>query len=1063
MSRYAAYGSLDDRIDQAGDVGFVGFNNRLRPDQLQAGMLADAQNVRMDVNGQAQVRKGVDVVNAPISVGSGGLILPFPLLGTSVPSGQFTIGTEYQILEIGTVDFVAEQGASSNTVGVSFTAIAVGTADNNSRASTSDILSCSISEASVTTGTITVTPANNSTFPILGYIPSSNLGQGSINISGSSVYTPSANGIQIYKNFTSSFLSFLVQPQGFKFSGGPETGITVKFGVINDNLITDIFGSTGFSSPSNRSDQFMIFSSNTLAVGLDFSRVTSAGEKLLFKMAYPSGVTYNSSTELIQAYNKAFIFQGGKVALENELKVSQVSQFITQNIYPGDLRTLDITCTHPHFLVGGETITTTNIPANPEFLDGPYGPVQTGKLEMPQTLISAGALIVGEEYIVYDQGSSDFTLVGASSNVRDSIKFKATGTTSGTGTARKVIDQENSFYVPIPDIGTPQGGTIENYPDMTIATAFTKVRSGTYAQPTPVPLTNINYNGGIATATAGDSDISSLRRGDELTFVEASIATSSEQSLSIFVTNLAGGCNMSLYRTTASGTDSGTPIALTLGLNTFTAPAVNFDRSVFFRFTNSSVQFNNLNHNGTQLYSSSISKTIASSGFFTALTGTFAARIGVTPTGATGNSGTSTYTIGSTITISSIPSATTFTFPTDKPNSTGLTGTVIRGSSQGLGFVRMPAPRFATYHQRRLFMPYDFSVESTPNTYKTRNILDEVIASDLQDTDTYDQFESQYRFNAGTSDFLVGLHSFAEDRLLVFNRNSIHIIANTTDLKTSTTRVLTDEVGCVAPKTIKQVGNQVLFLSDNGVYGTQFLDEYNLRGTETPLSEPINSTISRINKVAQSQSVSCYFDNRYYIAVPLDNSSKNNALLIYNFLNKQWESIDTVDDPEYNIKNLFVLGEDQERGVYAVNDAGGIHRLDFRSQDGDLTISTVGGTSNRDDIKAQLTTRQYTLGTLDRKRWKEFDFHFQSSSSEQSDVIIDIETENPDSTSSAGKLSTFNGGVLLANEDVSIRGRIGNKRGYGIQFTLKNTEGRPIIRAIEVEGATTMRSTNKAI
>ena len=53
MSRYATYGSLDDRIAQDGDVGFVGFNNRLRPDQLQAGMLSDAQNIRTDRNGQA--------------------------------------------------------------------------------------------------------------------------------------------------------------------------------------------------------------------------------------------------------------------------------------------------------------------------------------------------------------------------------------------------------------------------------------------------------------------------------------------------------------------------------------------------------------------------------------------------------------------------------------------------------------------------------------------------------------------------------------------------------------------------------------------------------------------------------------------------------------------------------------------------------------------------------------------------------------------------------------------------------------------------------------------------
>lgn len=171
----------------------------------------------------------------------------------------------------------------------------------------------------------------------------------------------------------------------------------------------------------------------------------------------------------------------------------------------------------------------------------------------------------------------------------------------------------------------------------------------------------------------------------------------------------------------------------------------------------------------------------------------------------------------------------------------------------------MPAPPFATYHQRRLFMPFQFSVNTLENSYTTRNIRDEIIGSDILDTDTYDQIFAQYRFNAGTADFVVGLHSFAEDRLLVFNRNSIHIVANTTSLKGASTQVLTDEVGCVARKSIQQVGNQVIFLSDNGVYGTQFLDEYNLRGTETPLSEPINESIQRINKNAQRECSGCLF------------------------------------------------------------------------------------------------------------------------------------------------------------------------------------------------------------
>ena len=383
--------------------------------------------------------------------------------------------------------------------------------------------------------------------------------------------------------------------------------------------------------------------------------------------------------------------------------------------------------------------------------------------------------------------------------------------------------------------------------------------------------------------------------------------------------------------------------------------------------------------------------------------------------------------------------------------------------SVGLGFSHMPAPPFAVYHQRRLVMPFKNSVDSGPDSFTSRGILDEIIASDLLDSDTYDQIFGSYRFNAGTADFVVGLHSFTDDTLMVFNRNSIHIVSNTIDLNNSSIRLLTDEVGCLARKSIQQVGNRVLFLSDNGVYGTEFLDEYNLRGTQTPLSEPINETIKRINKVHAEKAVSAYFDNRYFIAVPLDDATQNNAVLIFNFLNNQWESIDSVNDPNFHTANLIVAGEGSTRGVYSVNDIGGLHRIDARVDGTDRVITQIGGAQQNLLVPASLTTRQFTYGTLERKRFKEFEIHVESSDTNTSDFDISAEVENPDSTEALGSLNSFNGGDLAVNEDVSIRGRIGGLRGYGVQYTINNTSGRPRIRAIESSASDAFRSTKKAI
>ncbi len=86
----------------------------------------------------------------------------------------------------------------------------------------------------------------------------------------------------------------------------------------------------------------------------------------------------------------------------------------------------------------------------------------------------------------------------------------------------------------------------------------------------------------------------------------------------------------------------------------------------------------------------------------------------------------------------------------------------------------------------------------------------------------------------------------------------------------------------------------------------------------------------------------------------------------------------------------------------------------------------------------------------------------QSSEDNPSDFNVSAETENPDATIALTSLSELDGEALPAGEDVSIRGRIGNRRGYGIQFTIDATNGRPRIRAIETEGSTAMRSTQLA-
>tara|TARA_R100000935_G_scaffold39169_1_gene60618 strand:+ start:1590 stop:4178 length:2589 start_codon:yes stop_codon:yes gene_type:complete len=401
------------------------------------------------------------------------------------------------------------------------------------------------------------------------------------------------------------------------------------------------------------------------------------------------------------------------------------------------------------------------------------------------------------------------------------------------------------------------------------------------------------------------------------------------------------------------------------------------------------------------------------------------------------------------------------------------TPTFLEKASEGSGFTHMPAPPFGEYHQRRIVVPFRYSMDENASgtTITDRNIHDELLFSQFLLSDEYDIIFGQFRLNAGTSDFIVGIHSFSEDKLVVFNRGSIHLISNSFIVEDARSTLVTNEVGCLARKSIVQVSNNLIFLSDNGIYGVDFQDLYNLRGRDLPLSATIEATIQNINKDYAENAVAVYFDNRYFIALPIGpNAKTNNTLLIYNFINKGWESIDSINNPAWEFTHLTIAGKGQDRGVYATNRTGGVHKIEGGTGGNDVYTIQVGSASQSNAVVSSATTRMYTLKSIDRKKWNNFDLHIESEVGLESNGNLFIETENldskvegEDSRINLGTLASFNNGTqLTAGEDYSIRGRIGNRRAYGLQFTLDTTFGRPKFRSLKVAGAQTFRNTSTA-
>lgn len=390
--------------------------------------------------------------------------------------------------------------------------------------------------------------------------------------------------------------------------------------------------------------------------------------------------------------------------------------------------------------------------------------------------------------------------------------------------------------------------------------------------------------------------------------------------------------------------------------------------------------------------------------------------------------------------------------------------------SVGGGFIHQPAPPWGIYFQRRLWVPFYYDPAGTFSspTYTNRNITDEIAVSDILDSHTFDQIANQFRITGGTTDYLVAMQGFYDDKLVVLNRNSLHLISGTTgSLNDTRVTALTTEVGCLAKKSVVMKGNAMFFLSDEGVYAVEFLNDYNLRGADEPISKNIQPYIDRINKNLAAEAVGTLFNNRYYLAVALDSIAGandavgNNTILIFNFLNKGWESIDTFGAGDFIIKNIIIGSAAERNSIYAVTSLGGVHELEAVETSNDSLVSA--GLVTSFPIESSLTTRGYALGNLDRKRFTDGQITMQCVDGGLGEYDISFAAEDPDNSQSIGTTTMFLDGVVLGtgstNEDETgnIRFRLGGIRGYLGTLTLTRTIGSPKITSIKVTGSVTNR------
>lgn len=116
--------------------------------------------------------------------------------------------------------------------------------------------------------------------------------------------------------------------------------------------------------------------------------------------------------------------------------------------------------------------------------------------------------------------------------------------------------------------------------------------------------------------------------------------------------------------------------------------------------------------------------------------------------------------------------------------------------------------------------------------------------------------------------------------------------ADALDTVLTNVRLISANIGCVATKSVQFMpgapGGDIWFLTRDGVRAITRAQDDTIAGVTPPVSDPIKTTIERINFAFAHKAVSAFHDGVYYLAVPLDGATENSHVLAFDMNQPGW-------------------------------------------------------------------------------------------------------------------------------------------------------------------------------
>ncbi|HYB97510.1 MAG TPA: hypothetical protein VEC57_00055 [Candidatus Limnocylindrales bacterium] len=244
---------------------------------------------------------------------------------------------------------------------------------------------------------------------------------------------------------------------------------------------------------------------------------------------------------------------------------------------------------------------------------------------------------------------------------------------------------------------------------------------------------------------------------------------------------------------------------------------------------------------------------------------------------------------------------------------------------------------------------------------------DTLSASDVLDFTTWNNLDNSFNLSKGDSNYLVTTYPFGDTTILVFKNRSILAISGVDgSLGDIVATEITRQVGAIGINAVVSVGPDVVYMSDRNINLITLTATNNAVQHKTlPLSRNIQRLFNRVNWNFAYKVSMGYNDNKLYVAIPLDNSTVCNAVVVYNFVTENWYG-------EWN----FADGLGMSIQGWAVANYLGLQRMHAITEDGRIFVTDEGsnditGTTVA-EISSSVTTRAYRMtdeNRVNRRMW----------------------------------------------------------------------------------------------